>query len=607
MSLAPMRPATIPRLNLMLAVFVGCTARQGPSNGPGDRRLEAHLGGLLDSARVAAEAPGAILGILESGKPAIVVARGSLDLAGATPIQPNQAFFLGSVSKTYTAAVVLRLAELGRLSLDDPIARFLPDFPRGTEITVRHLLSHTSGLKDFYSYLYYRPDRQEMIDFVTRSWTQPELLELAGRFGHWFAPGADWSYSNTGYYLLGVIAERASGLSLPEAYRRYLYQPLGLDDTWLAFHEPDKGGLGVGHLGPVEGWKHSEMFGAIGPTAALDRSPVEWGAGGLAAPATDGLSFLQGLMTGRLLADSTLDAMISFRSTPPLGVPARTDSAAPVDGYGLGLVRMSRAGFTLVGHGGLFTGHTAGLWHVPECGFSVALYFNRGFVGQREVLDRLMTAVGDGSLGIGRCGTGGADLVGVIGRWTATDDGGAGLTVDGSQWSGQTSAAELARSSERWFGGANESFAANGSAPTAFPLAIAAGVPRFTGGTLRVQFKLIGGAGDHTAGLVFNLTPLGEYRFVRYNTKDGNLAIWEFANGQRRVLAHGTGHGQLALGVWHQLEVTVRGSELTAQIAGRPEINLTHRLEAAPSGRVGLWTKREAVTAFRNFQVSHSP
>jgi D-alanyl-D-alanine carboxypeptidase len=585
----------------ILAGFLGCSPGQRPPDG----QLETRLGGLLDSARIAAEAPGAILGILESGQPAIVVGRGSLDLAGATPIEPNQPFFLGSVSKTYTAAVILRLAELGRLSLDDRITRFLPGFPRGTEITVRHLLGHTSGLKDFYSYLYYRPDRHEMIDFVTRSWTQPELLELAGRFGHWFAPGADWSYSNTGYYLLGVIAERASGLSLPEAYRRYLYQPLALEYTWLAFHEPDKGALGVGHLGPVEGWKHSEMFGALGPTTVLDRSPVEWGAGGVAASATDGLSFLHGLMTGRLLADSTLAAMTTFRPTPPLGVQARSDSAAPVDGYGLGLVRMSRAGFTLVGHGGLFTGHTAGLWHVPECGFSVALYFNRGFVGQREVLDRLMTAVGGGSLGIGHCGTGqAADLVGVIGHWTATDDGGPGLTVDGRQWSGQTPAAELVRSSERWFGGVNESFVANGSAPNGFPLAIAAGVPRFTSGTLRVQFKLIGGVGDHTAGLVFNLTPRGEYRFVRYNTKDGNLAIWEFADGQRRVIAHGTGHGQLALGVWHQLEVTVRGSDLTAQIGGRPEINLTHRLEVAPSGRVGLWTKREAVTSFRNLEVA---
>jgi hypothetical protein len=134
-------------------------------------------------------------------------------------------------------------------------------------------------------------------------------------------------------------------------------------------------------------------------------------------------------------------------------------------------------------------------------------------------------------------------------------------------------------------------------------LAVAADVPQFTGGTVRVEFKLIGGAGDHTAGLVFNLGPRGEYQFVRYNTKDGNLAIWGFADRQRRVIAHGTGHGQLALGVWHQLEVTVRGSDLAAQIAGRPEINLTHRLEAAPSGRVGLWTKREAVTSFRNFQV----
>lgn len=196
------------------------------------------------------------------------------------------------------------------------------------------------------------------------------------------------------------------------------------------------------------------------------------------------------------------------------------------------------------------------------------------------------------------------DLVGVIGHWTASDDGGPVLTVDGTKWSGQTPASQLAESSERLFGTVNESFVTSGSAATAFPLAVAPGVPHFTGGTLRVEFKLISGAGDHTAGLVFGLAPSGEYHFVRYNTKDGNLAIWGFANGQRRVIAHGTGHGQLALGAWHRLEVTISGRDVMARVTGHPEINLTHRLETEPSGRIGLWTKREAVTSFRAFQVT---
>ena len=152
------------------------------------------------------------------------------DLDSGRAINPDDAFLLGSVSKTYTATLILRLAEEQRLSINDPLSRWIPDFPRGDEITLAHLLQHTSGLRDFYLYCYLRPDRSEMIEMVTRQWTQAEMLEMAGRFGHSFDPGADWSYSNTNYFLLGVVAEREAAMTLAQAYRHYLLDPLGLPD-----------------------------------------------------------------------------------------------------------------------------------------------------------------------------------------------------------------------------------------------------------------------------------------------------------------------------------------------------------------------------------------
>lgn len=350
---------------------------------------------MLESVRRELEAPGAVLGVLRGDGTPVVVATGLADRQTGRPMDASAPYFLGSVTKVYTAAVVLRLAEDGVLTLDDPLARWLPDFPRAEEITLRHLLAHTSGLKDFYLYLYYRPDRDEMIELVTRDWTEDELLELAGRFGHRFDPGTDWAYSNANYYLLGVVVERATGDSLPEAYEHFLFEPLGLRRTWLTLHEERPGSvagaLPTGYLGPVEGWPHAEMFGALGPTTVLDHSPVEWGAGGLAAPAGDALGFLHGLLRGELLEPASLEAMIRFRPTPALGVAAA--EGEPENGYGLGLVRMERAGLELVGHGGLFTGHTAGLWHVPERDLTIALCFNRGFVGQRTALDRVLPVV----------------------------------------------------------------------------------------------------------------------------------------------------------------------------------------------------------------------
>jgi D-alanyl-D-alanine carboxypeptidase len=364
----------------------------------GPQTLQASsLGRLLDEVREEVGAPGAILGVMTHDGPPIVVASGVADRESGRPLVPEDPFYLGSVSKTYTAATVLRLRDAGRLSLDDPLARFLPDFPRAPDITVRQLLAHTSGLKDFYGYLYYRPERGEMVELVTRRWTEEELLELAGGFGHWFEPGTDWSYSSTNYYLLGVVVERASGRTLPATYRHGLFEPLGLDGTWLAWHEPPRGTPPTGYLGKVEGWEHSAMFGDLGPTTVLDRSPVEWGAGGLVAPAAEAMRFLDALMHGELLSPGSLDAMTTFQNTAPLGVrePGAADRGQR-EGYGLGLVRMKRAGVDLLGHGGLFTGHTAGLWHAPACGITLVLYFNRGFVDQRAVLDRVLPVVCDG-------------------------------------------------------------------------------------------------------------------------------------------------------------------------------------------------------------------
>lgn len=79
-----------------------------------------------------------------------------------------------------------------------------------------------------------------------------------------------------------------------------------------------------------------------------------------------------------------------------------------------------------------------------------------------------------------------------------------------------------------------------------------------------MQFKLVAGASDQTAGVVFDLRSNGEYLYVRYNTKDGDLALWKYADGERHLIVHGTGKGQLSLGAWHELVVTVRGRELSA-------------------------------------------
>ena len=348
---------------------------------------------LLDQLRQQVGAPGAILGVYSKNGKQTIVASGVADRESGRLITPDSPYYIGSATKTYTAVTILQLAEKGRLSLDDTIDRFLPSFPDGGKITIRHLLAQTSGLKDFYMYLYYRPDRKEMIEMVTKRWTQEELLQLSGRFGRWFEPGTDWDYSSTNYFLLGVIIERVSGTPLPEAYRTHIYEPLGINHTWLPRHEKDRGQLPTGYMGHVKEWKHSEMFGELGATTILDQSTAEWSAGGLATPADENIRFLRAVIEKKLLSQGSLNAMMQFHSTPPLGVSDPKVPPDTFDGYGLGLIKIQRSGFTLLGHGGMFNGHTAGMWQIPECGATVAFYFNRAFVNQREVIDRILPAI----------------------------------------------------------------------------------------------------------------------------------------------------------------------------------------------------------------------
>jgi hypothetical protein len=128
----------------------------------------------------------------------------------------------------------------------------------------------------------------------------------------------------------------------------------------------------------------------------------------------------------------------------------------------------------------------------------------------------------------------------------------------------------------------------------------------FVAGSLEVSFKLVSGATDQTAGIVFGLQPDGSYTYARYNTKDGNVAVWKFENGERAVLQHGEVHQQLPLNQWHTLQVNImadytrKGAVVSAAVKGTT-LAVRHTLPAPVQGRVGVWTKTDSVTSFKEF------
>jgi hypothetical protein len=138
------------------------------------------------------------------------------------------------------------------------------------------------------------------------------------------------------------------------------------------------------------------------------------------------------------------------------------------------------------------------------------------------------------------------------------------------------------------------------TAKEGYPLAVFKEPREFTSGTVSIEFKLLDGKDDHTAGLVFGQDGTS-YHYVRYNTKDGNVALWRMEGPTRTLLKHGEQHEQLAKGEWHRLVLTIQGRNVRAVVNGK--LSVEHELDEPVTGSLGIWTKPDATTAFRNLRV----
>jgi len=171
------------------------------------------------------DAPGCAVGVAQGGKIVLERAYGMANLEYDIPLTPESIFEAGSVSKQFTAAAVLTLAADGKLSLDDPVRKYVPELDASAAaVTIRQILSHTSGLRDWGTIVSISGWRRG-----TRLFTHPHVLEVLGRQRELnFAPGTQWSYSNSGYNLAAMIVERVSGKSFSDFTRERLFIPNGM-------------------------------------------------------------------------------------------------------------------------------------------------------------------------------------------------------------------------------------------------------------------------------------------------------------------------------------------------------------------------------------------
>jgi D-alanyl-D-alanine carboxypeptidase len=352
------RYATIMAVLLALSTLV-TSARRAVVAAPSQRPdLQEALDALVD-----AGAPGVVAYVRDPAG-SWAGASGLADLKGEREMHPDLRFRVASMTKPFVATVALQLVAEGRLGLDDPVERWLPGVvPSGEQITVRQLLGHTSGVPDYLAPLILPLMTSE--EFRRRSWNAAELVVFGTAQPPTFPPGEGWSYSNTGYLLLGMIIEQVTGNPVREEVTRRLLAALGLDATSFPDDEPELGG------DHARGYEIALAPGGEPLIEPLDvttlNSSLAGAAGAMVATAEDLADFERALLSGALLPAELLAQM----RTPVANAPA----AAP---YGLGLQWQDTACGPMVGHTGSIAGYVTLAFASEDASRQAVLLVNVG-------------------------------------------------------------------------------------------------------------------------------------------------------------------------------------------------------------------------------------
>jgi D-alanyl-D-alanine carboxypeptidase len=316
----------------------------------------------LERARRDRGAVGAAAAVAQDGRLLCTAAAGRA--RGSTPATADTPFVLASVTKMVTAALVVHLRDEGLLGLDDPIARWLPRLPNADRITVRMLLSHTSGLEHY-------DETREVEDRLSEPrhrWTRAEALRAVRR--SLFPPGRRYDYNNTNYLALGEVIERASGQTVDAVYRRVVADPLRLQGCFFARDPAVERRLAAGH--DEEGASTFPADGSV-PT---DTWGTVWTDGGLACTAGGIARVVDALFRGRLVRSESVREMTSFGK----------------GGYGLGVSHAPDDDGDWWGHDGSYGGFESQAWFDPERRLTVVSLVNQDGGGSEEIWEAAAAA-----------------------------------------------------------------------------------------------------------------------------------------------------------------------------------------------------------------------
>ncbi len=304
-----------------------------------------------DSILANTKLPGMLIGVWAPGKTEYVKAKGKSDVNKGIEMNLDDKFRIGSVTKTFVVTVLLQLVDEGKLGLDDPINKYFPDFPNGSNITVRMLANMTSGI---FSYSEAQAFEDSLTHNPLKQWTPTELIDLSLHGKPYFEPGKGFYYSNTNYLLLGMLIEKITGNSLKSEIENRLLRPLALNNS--SFHDN-----GNKMPEPFCHGYYQDSSGILKDYSEAYDISWAWAAGSMISTISDMKTWAEALGTGKMISAESQKERLKWVEVA--GSPAK---------YGLGIFTVQ--GF--IGHDGGLPGFTNITMYDPVHKAVIIVFYN---------------------------------------------------------------------------------------------------------------------------------------------------------------------------------------------------------------------------------------
>lgn len=328
--------------------------------------------------------PGFSISVMKNGAFVYSKGFGLANLETQTPMTSHHVLRVGSVTKQFTAAALMQLSEAGKVSVDDKLSLYIPEFPRANEVTLRQMLTHTSGIGNY-------TDRVHPQDFLRDArfdYASPELLKAMiaqTQPTFVFEPGTSWAYCNTAYVLLGLIIEKLTGEPYNAVFKQRLFDPAGLTRTAvddLAPVVPDRASGYTHHAGSSADFDNADYISMTYPGAA----------GSMRSTTEDLCRWHLALFGGKIVKPASLAEMVKPALLKTGQLPTAPGGKSPLK-YGFGLSPSEFEGKTRISHDGGIFGFTSILQSFPDQKVTVAAIMNFDGGGRPSSMPRLHAIV----------------------------------------------------------------------------------------------------------------------------------------------------------------------------------------------------------------------